>query len=70
MKEWVAAQKARNSGKMTMAGRQKLLEVKNLAIHFVVEHGTVDAVKNVSFTVKARAEVPSPSWARAAAAKV
>jgi len=29
-----------------------LLEVKNLTIHFAIEHGLVEAVKNVSFTVK------------------
>ena len=29
-----------------------LLEVKNLTIHFAIEHGLVEAVQNVSFTVK------------------
>jgi len=29
-----------------------LLEVKNLTIHFAIEHGLVEAVKNISFTVK------------------
>ena len=32
---------------------QTLLEVKNLTIHFAIENGLVEAVKNISFTVKA-----------------
>ncbi len=32
---------------------ETLLEVKNLTIHFAIEGGLVEAVKNVSFTVKA-----------------
>ncbi len=31
---------------------EPLLEVKNLTIHFAIEHGLVEAVKNVSFTMK------------------
>jgi ABC-type dipeptide/oligopeptide/nickel transport system ATPase component len=31
---------------------QTLLEVKNLAIHFAIENGIVEAVKNISFNVK------------------
>ncbi len=44
-----------------------LLEVKNLAIHFDIENGVVEAVKNISFTVKAGEA--SPSSGRAAAAR-
>src|SRR5277367_3183685 len=29
-----------------------LLEIKNLTIHFAIEHGLVEAVKNISFSVK------------------
>jgi len=31
---------------------ETLLEVKNLAIHFAIENGLVEAVKNISFTVQ------------------